>query len=121
MIHRHFGEISGAGRLAPRGKDERTSDNKVDEPVCPPPSTMRGQTDDEIVASFARAGTDRLVNVRRYRGMSTPIGNMTRNATPTRTAWSLTFFSYSVRDIVTAFTRSLEGGGERGKDWAWCA
>jgi hypothetical protein len=54
VIHRHSGERDRLGRLAPRGPDERTSDDQVDDPVCPPPSTIGGQTEDEIVVSFVR-------------------------------------------------------------------
>jgi hypothetical protein len=50
--------------------------------------------------------TDRLVKVRRYRGMRTPMGTNTRNAMPISRAWVLTFFSYSVRDIVSTLTGS---------------
>ena len=35
--------------------------------------------------------------------MSTPIGTMTRNAMPASRAWFLTFVSYSVRAMVSAF------------------
>ena len=110
MIHRHLGEISGVVRLAPRGKDEWTGDNEVDEPVCPPPSTTARQRTSLIrdlgrVQVYKRA--DRLVKVRRYRAMRTPMGIITRNAMPISRAWVLTFFSYSVRDIVSTLT-----GGE---------
>jgi hypothetical protein len=42
IIHRHLGNITGAGRLTPPGKDEWTGDNEVDEPMCPPPSIGEG-------------------------------------------------------------------------------
>jgi hypothetical protein len=110
MIHRHLGEITGAGRLAPPGKDEWTGDNKVDDPVCPPPSTAARQRTG-LVCHLVRVRvykrTDRLVKVRRYRGMRTPMGTNTRNAMPISRAWVLTFFSYSVRDMVSTLT-----GGE---------
>ena len=110
MIHRHFGEITGAGRLTPRGKDEWTGNNKVDEPVCPPPSTtarQRTSLDCHLVRVQVYKRTDRLVKVRRYRAMRTPMGIITRNAMPISRAWVLTFFSYSVRDMVSTLT-----GGE---------
>jgi hypothetical protein len=110
MIHGHLGDITGAGRLAPRGKDEWTGDNKVDDPVCPPPPTtarQRTSLDCHLVRVQVYKRTDRLVKVRRYRGMRTPMGTSTRNAMPISRAWFLTFFSYSVRDIVSTLT-----GGE---------
>ncbi len=43
VIVRHLGDIAGARGLAPPGKDEWTSDDKVDEPVRPPPPTTAKQ------------------------------------------------------------------------------
>ena len=96
IIHRHLGNITGAGRLTPPGKDEWTGDNEVDEPMCPPPSTTaRHRT--SLVCHLVRVQvyktTDRLVKVRRYRAMRTPMGITTRNAMPVNRAWFLTFFS----------------------------
>jgi hypothetical protein len=119
MIHRHLGDISSTGRLAPRGKDEWTGDDEVDKPVCPPPSTTARQKT-SLVCHLVRVqvykGTDRLVKVRRYRAMRTPMGIITRNATPISKAWVLTFFSYSVRDMVSReVSRRVVGTEERAR------
>ena len=43
VIIRHSRDIGGIGSLAPRGEDKWTGNDKVDEPVCPPPSTTGRQ------------------------------------------------------------------------------
>jgi hypothetical protein len=114
IIHRHLGDITGAVRLAPRGKDEWTGNNKVDEPMCPPPSTTARQRTGlncHLVRVQVYKRTDRLVKVRRYRAMRTPMGIITRNAMPISRAWVLTFFSYSVRDMGSTLTAGEQEGG----------
>jgi hypothetical protein len=57
-----------------------------------------------------------LVKVRRYRAMRTPMGIITRNAIPISRPWVLTFFSYSVRDMVSSeVSRRVVGTKERAR------
>lgn len=48
--------------------------------------------------------------------MRTPMGIITRNAMPISRAWVLTFFSYSVRDMVSReVSRRVVGTEERAR------
>jgi hypothetical protein len=82
VIHRQMTEVASPHGQSPRGKDERACDKEVDNPMGPPPSAKHSMSQFRLKIEW----TYRLVKVRRYRGMRTPIGMRMRNEMDIRRA-----------------------------------
>lgn len=95
MIYRRMAEVVGLCGHSPPREDEGASDEEVIDRVCPPPPRKHNVC---ISWYYNKSRTSvqwtyRLVKVRRYRGMRTPMGKRTRKEMLISKAWSLTLFS----------------------------